>query len=98
MKAILIRRIRDLFFATALAGTVSTLTPRALAQNNQNNQNGGRQRQRQGNFDPAQFQQRMLDRYRERLEITDDTEWRAVQPLVQKVMETRMAAGAGGRG
>jgi len=59
--------------------------------------NGGAGRQRNGNFDPAQFQQRMMDRYKERLEITDDTEWKAIQPLIQKVLDTRMAMG-GGRG
>jgi hypothetical protein len=70
-----------------------------MAQNGQNGQNGGAQRrQRQGNFDPAQAQQRMMARYRERLEITDDTEWNAMQPLIQKVMEARRDAGAGGRG
>lgn len=65
----------------------------------QTNQNGGRQRQagrqRQGNFDPAQFQQRTVDRYRDRLEITDDTEWKAIQPLIQKVVEARTTGGRG---
>jgi len=66
----------------------------------QNDQNGGRQRQgggrqRQGNFDPAQFQQRTVDRYRERLEITDDAEWKAIQPLIQKVVEARTTSGRG---
>jgi hypothetical protein len=40
----------------------------------------------------------MMDRYRERLEITDDTDWKAIQPLIQKVLDARLAAGAGGRG
>jgi hypothetical protein len=63
----------------------------------QTNQGGGRPR-RQGNFDPAQFQQRMMERYRERLEISDDAEWKAVQPLIQKVLDARMAMSTGGRG
>jgi hypothetical protein len=50
-----------------------------------------------GNFDPAQFRERMMDRVKEQLEITDDSEWKAVQPLVQKVMDARMA-GMGGMG
>jgi len=52
------------------------------------------------NFDPAQFQQRMMDRVKEQLEVTDDTEWQAMQPLVQKVMDARRDAmsGMGGRG
>jgi len=65
-------------------------------------QGGGRQRGGQrgggGNFDPAQFQQRMMERYREILEVKDDAEWKVIQPLVQKVMDARMAVGTGGRG
>jgi hypothetical protein len=60
-------------------------------------QQGGGRRQRQGN-DPAQFQQRMTDRYRDRLEITDDAEWKAIQPLIQKVIEARLALDSGRRG
>jgi hypothetical protein len=79
------------------------MASKATAQNDQtgsgqSNQPQQRARQRQGNFDPAQFQQRMLDRYRERLEITDDAEWKAVQPLIQNVMDARSAAGNGARG
>lgn len=55
-------------------------------------------RQRQGSFDPAQFRQRILDRYRERLEISDDAEWKAIQPLIQNVFDARMALGTGARG
>jgi hypothetical protein len=48
------------------------------------------------NFDPAQMQQRMMDNYREQLNFTNDTDWSAVQPLVQKVMDARTAVGTGG--
>jgi len=52
-----------------------------------------------GNFDPAQFQERMMQGIRDRLEITDDQEWKAIEPLVQKVMDARMSGMAGmGRG
>jgi Na+-transporting NADH:ubiquinone oxidoreductase subunit NqrC len=51
------------------------------------------------NFDPAQMQQMMLDRYKQMLEVASDDEWAAIKPLVQKVMEARMASFAGmGRG
>jgi hypothetical protein len=49
------------------------------------------------NFDPAEFRQRMMERTREQLEITDDAEWKALEPLVTKVSEARMAAFSGGR-
>lgn len=42
-----------------------------------------------GNFDPAQMQERMMQGVRDRLEIKDDTEWKAIEPLVQKVMDLR---------
>jgi len=51
-----------------------------------------------GNFDPAEFQKRMTERLKETLEITDDKEWQAIEPLVTKVTEARFAVMAGGRG
>lgn len=62
---------------------------------------GGGQRRRGGpggggNFDPAALQQRMMDNVRESFGMTNDTDWTAVQPLVQKVMDARMAVGFGG--
>ena len=51
---------------------------------------------RGGNFDPAQMQQRMMDNVKERLGFTNDTDWNAVQPLVQKVMDARREVGFGG--
>ncbi len=48
------------------------------------------------NFDPAQMQQRIMDGIRQQLNFTNDTEWSAVQPLVQKVVDARMAEGMGG--
>lgn len=50
------------------------------------------------NMDPAQRQQFMMNAVRDQLGFTNDTEWSAVQPLVQKVMDARMAVGFGGRG
>jgi hypothetical protein len=50
---------------------------------------GGGGRQGRGNFDPAQFQQQQMERLKVTLEFTDDAEWKAVQPLVQKVMDAR---------
>jgi hypothetical protein len=51
------------------------------------------------NFDPAQMQQRMLERYKELLEVTNDDEWKAIEPRVTKVMEARRDTFAGmGRG
>ena len=70
-----------------------------VAQPNNGGQGGGGGRQGRGNFDPAQMQQRMMERYKQVLEVTDDTEWKAMQPLVQKVMDLRRESFSGrGRG
>lgn len=73
-----------------------------LAQENSNsNSNGGGWQGRRGgggNFDPAQFQQRMMDNVRDQLAFTNDTDWAAVQPLVQKVFDARREVGFAGLG
>ncbi len=55
-----------------------------------------------GGFDPAQFQQRMMEQTRQSLNVTNDDEWAAIQPLIHKVMDARREAGGpggpGGRG
>lgn len=73
----------------------------ALAQQNDQGGRQGRQggQRGPGNFDPAQMRERMMANYKERLEITNDDEWKAIEPLVQKVSDARMASMSGmGRG
>jgi hypothetical protein len=100
-------KTKQLLAMAALAIAMGLSASSVLAQNNDNNNNNGnnnnggqgRQRGNRGGGDPAQFQQQMLDRTKEGLEITDDTEWTAIKPLVQKVMDARMASFSGmGRG
>jgi hypothetical protein len=71
------------------AGTVS-------AQNDNGSPSGRPGGSGRGNFDPAQFQQRMMDNIKEQLGYTNDTDWNAVQPLIQKVMDARRDVGFGG--
>ena len=58
--------------------------------------------QGRGNFDPAQMRQRMLDNFKERLEVTSDAEWKIISERIEKVMdaqrETRVGGGMFGRG
>lgn len=65
---------------------------------NSNTDTQGQGRRGRGNFDPAEFQQRMMDNVKERLAFTNDTEWAVVQPLVQKVFDTRRDVGFAGMG
>jgi hypothetical protein len=61
-----------------------------------NDQNGGGMRRNRGNFDPAQMQQRIMDNIQDQLGFTNDTDWEAVKPLVQKVLDARREVGFGG--
>jgi hypothetical protein len=84
--------------AMALALSAGSL----LAQDNnggnrENGGNGGNGGGRRGNFDPAQMQQRIMDNMRDRLGFTNDTDWSAVQPLVQKVLDARRDSDSGAR-
>jgi hypothetical protein len=61
--------------------------------------NGGQRRNRQGgggggfggyqNMTPEERNQRAMDGIRDSLNFTNDTDWSAVQPLVQKVVDAR---------
>jgi len=50
----------------------------------------------QGNSDPAQMRQRMVERMRQRLEVKDDAEWKLISERVNKVMEARRGLGGPG--
>jgi hypothetical protein len=93
-------KINQWLVMAGIAAVIGLGTTQVVAQPNNGGQGGGRRnRGGGGNFDPAQMQQQMMERYKEVLEVTDDTEWKAMQPLVQKVMEARRDAMSGmGRG
>lgn len=80
---------------TAAIATLIAVTPGAFAQQEPGRgggQGGGQRGGQRGGFDPAQMQERMMEMYRQRLEITSDDEWKAIQPLVAKVNEARREA------
>ncbi len=52
----------------------------------------------QRNFDPAQFRQMRIDRAREQLEVKDDAEWKAIEPIVGKVVDAQRDLMAGRMG
>ncbi len=52
----------------------------------------------QGNFDPAQMRQRMMDRMREQFDVQDNAEWQAISDRIAKVMDARRALGGLGGG
>jgi spore coat protein CotH len=88
-------KIQNWFLSAALAATLSVGVTQAFAQQNGGGGGGGGR----GNFDPAQFRQRIMERVKETLEVTNDEEWKVIEPLVQKVMDARMSnMGGMGRG
>lgn len=48
-----------------------------------------------GNFNPQEMQARMLSALRDRLEITDDEEWKVIAERITKLAELRRNAGGG---
>jgi hypothetical protein len=85
---------------TAFAQDTAPATPPAGGQGGPGGGQGGGRR---GNFDPAQFRQRMMDNYREKLGIKDDAEWGVIEGRINKIDETRRSTmrgfgGFGGRG
>jgi hypothetical protein len=51
-----------------------------------------------GNFDPAEMRQRMMEMYKERLEVTSADEWKVIEPRIEKVTEARRETTRGGIG
>ena len=84
----------------ALTGTAALMCAAAMAQDNgggpggQGGPGGGRR----GNFDPAQFQQRMMDDLRDQMDVKDDGEWKIIETRVQKVWDARRDLGPAGMG
>jgi len=94
-------RINRWLATVAAASVISLGVNNSLAQqdNNQGGGNGGGRRGGGGNFDPAEMRQRMMESTRENLEVKDDAEWKALEPLIQKVMDARRETFSGmGRG
>jgi hypothetical protein len=88
-----------------MSAAVAFLTAGALAQNQGNNggggQGGGGNQQGggggRGNWDPAQMQQRMLERVKEQMKAPED-EWKVIEPKLTKVVTAQRDARAGGGG
>lgn len=56
-------------------------------------QGGGGGGGRRGNFDPEQMRARMMERYREVLEVKDDAAWKVVEGRIQAVTDARRDVG-----
>jgi hypothetical protein len=87
--------MKSIHLMLALAGVAAVLSlgaGNAAAQNRRGGGQGG------GNFDPEQFRQRMLDRYKEQLEVKNDDEWKVISGLIEKVTTAQRETRIGGFG
>ena len=83
-------KLKQLLMMSGIAAVMALSASKLVAQNDTPKAD----RRGRGNFDPAQ----MMDGIRERFAIKDDAEWKAIEPLVQKVMDGRREAMVGGMG
>jgi hypothetical protein len=87
------KKINQLLAMAGMAAALFFGTGNVLAQDNGGGGGGGGgMGGGRGNFDPAQMQQRMMERIQDELGFTNATDWSAVQPLVQKVMDAQRDA------
>jgi hypothetical protein len=89
-------KTKQLWAVCGMAAALFLGTGIAFAQNDNGGNDaggpGGRPGGGRGNWDPAQMQQRIMERVQDELGFTNATDWSAVQPLVQKVMEAQRDA------
>jgi len=88
--------LNRLLVTTGLATMLCAAGHGVMAQDNGEDGGGGGRRRGGGNFDPAQFQQRMMENVRDQMGVTNDDEWQVLQTRVQKVFEARRDAGPPG--
>jgi hypothetical protein len=104
MKLIKMCMVAGLTAALALGGTTVMAQPGGGGMGGMGGMGGG-PGMGGGNFDPsqmeemrAQMMERQLENVKEALNITNDTEWTAIKPLVTNVMAARMSSGGMGGG
>ena len=91
------KRLNQVLAVASVAAVLSLSAGSLIAQDQQTpppaGQGGGGGGR--GNFDPAQMRQRMMDRYKEQLDVTDDAEWKVISGLIEKVTTARRETGGG---
>jgi hypothetical protein len=84
-------KVNQLLTICGIAAALCLSAGNVSAQNDNGGGGGGGGR----NFDPAQMQQRFMQRVHDDLSYTNEVEWNAVQPLVQKVFDAQRDARSG---
>jgi hypothetical protein len=86
-------------FAFMVAASGTALAQQGGGAGGGGGQDGGRGGRggRGGDFDPAQFRERIMQRYKEELGASDE-DWKVIQPKLEKVMAVQRDARSGGGG
>jgi len=87
-------KMNQLFAMCGIAAALFCGGSSVFAQDNGGGNGGGGGGYRR-NFDPAQMQQQFMDFARGYMNFTNDADWSAVQPLVQKVLDARRDTSSG---
>jgi len=88
-------KIKQLFAVCGIAAALFLGLNSASAQNNGGGGGGGFGGGRgRGNFNPEQMQKDYVNFIRDYLNFTNDADWSAVQPLVQKVLDAQREVGS----
>ena len=74
-------RIPTTTLAAFAASLLLTLTSGTVSAQERDRERGG--------FDPEQMRVRMMERYREALEVKNDDEWKVIEPRISKVSDAR---------
>ena len=90
-------KIKQLLTVCGMAAALGLGASTAFAQNDNGGGGNGGGGGGRGNFDPAAIPATHDGTYQTQLGFTNDTDWAAVQPLVQKVMDAQLTA-LGGMG
>jgi hypothetical protein len=91
-------KMKQLFAVCGIAAALVCAAGTVSAQDNNGGGGGGGGGGgfggRRGNFNPEQMRQDYINFVRDYLNFTNDTEWGAVQPLVQKVLDAERDTGS----
>jgi hypothetical protein len=83
--------MKKLLAIVAAAAAMAALPTLTQAQQGGGGGGGGGR----GNFDPEQMRQRMMERYKEVLEVKTDDEWKVIEPRIQKITDARREVNSG---
>jgi hypothetical protein len=88
-------KVNQLLTICGIAAALFLSAGSVSAQNDNGGGGGGRRGGGGGPPDPVQMQQRFMQRVHDDLGYTNETQWNAVQPLVQKVFDAQRDARSG---